>query len=932
MLYKVANVITGAGPEASSQDEGASLTSVLPTPQLRVELALLVLLCTDAMRGDLIATFDPDKTHESTSSTGPLPKPPTANKSPPQDLISFDAPEDEVAMVTERARAARQQEVQSTQMQGLRRSALTFFDKWRAGVMHRVCDVLCVRGEVVRQAKTKRKQRMDEAQRQKQGNSLLIDFGGDPFEAKPSKHGKKHGHYNIIDSQLLGFEEPKKVLILHCILLLLLSLENYPAHSRVLLLHLASSLEIEVDELAEHEKAIAQGLLASAASQMDAEESAKRQAANDSAARKWKVGLAAVGGAVLIGVTGGLAAPLLAAGVGSILGGIGLGATVVSGYLGALAGSSVLVGSLFGAYGAKMSKKLMKQYAREVQDFEFIPIQDPDQKTSQHAEEWSEDQEARDPKKREQHRLRVSIGISGWLNSPSDVNKPWEVIDPHGTEPFALRFELDAMLRLGNSLNDVLFSYAWDGVAYTVVSRTLLGALYAGLWPLGLVKVASVLDNPFSVALARADKAGKVLAHALIDRVQGERPVTLTGYSIGARVIYACLVELAEQHAFGLIESIVLMGAPVPSDSRSWRQIRSVVSARVVNVYSTEDYILGFLYRSAKLQMGVAGLQQVKDVHGIENVDMSKLVNGHDRYRYLVGTILTKVGLGDVDFHKVAEQERALEVMERKKEQVRKHVKKHKEDTHQPDPSTKGTSELIVVQDNTAKIKNGGSLSAWDVGDSAWEVDDSTSAPTQSATVESQLKSSSAALGHSASLPAQKPTVTMSHSNQQPRRKFPSSQTHSSEPALLDMDPLSGIIPAQPQKPDFPIDSLTNRQIPVNMVPTPPAPPQPISRRSSSSSGASKALMRDFDTQKYSPPMEQRLRTSPPTPAPASAPTSIKSNDAAKMGEAVAVTTVAVMAVGVEDVEASDDEVSSEFGELSMVEPVPLADGDFGSM
>ena len=54
-------------------------------------------------------------------------------------------------------------------------------------------------------------------------------------------------------------------------------------------------------------------------------------------------------------------------------GGLGLG--VVSTYLGALAGSSVLVGSLFGAYGAKMTGRLMDQYAKEVQDFEFLPVQ-----------------------------------------------------------------------------------------------------------------------------------------------------------------------------------------------------------------------------------------------------------------------------------------------------------------------------------------------------------------------------------------------------------------------------------------------------------------------------------------------------------------------------------------------------------------------------
>ncbi|KAF2470495.1 DUF726-domain-containing protein [Lindgomyces ingoldianus] len=887
MLYKVANVITGSGAEASTPDEGASLTSVLETPTLRVELALLVLLCTDAMRSDLIATFDPNKTHETASSTAPPPPPsPKPRTSPAQDLISFDEPQDEALIVAERARRVRQREVESTQMQGLRRGALTFFDKWRAGVMHRICDVLCVRGEVVRQAKAKRKQALDESERISQGNSLLVDFGGDPFGAVDhrGKGKRSHGYYEVIETKLLGFDEPKKVLILHCLLLLLLSLEHYPAHSRVLLLHLSSSLEIEVDVLAEHEKSVAQGLLASAASQMDAEESAKKQAANDSASRKWKIGLAAVGGAVLIGVTGGLAAPLLAAGVGTVMGGLGLGATVISGYLGALAGSTVLVGSLFGAYGGKMTGRLMKQYAREVQDFEFIPIQDPERPSAQHSHEWSEDQDARDPSKREQHRLRVCIGISGWLNSPSDVNKPWEVIEASGIEPFSLRFEMDAMLRLGNSLNDVLFSYAWDGVTYTVVSRTLLGALYAGLWPLGLVKVASVLDNPFSVALARADKAGKVLARALIDKVQGERPVTLTGYSIGARVIYSCLVELAEQNAFGLVESVVLMGAPVPSDTRSWRQIRSVVAARVVNVYSTEDYILGFLYRASKLQIGVAGLQDVKGVFGIENVDMSKLVNSHDKYRFLVGNILTKIGLGDIDFSKVAEQERALELVERKKKQVREHVKKHKQDTRQRDPSAAGPSELIVVQDKKTN----------DFADA--------SNPTPnlplSADARRQLQRQ----------------ITTQRTGQQP----------APAPSPV-MDPLSGSIPIQTRNDTssnsphispapFPVASLTHRQIPSNMVPTPPAPPRSNELVDSSDDEEDpKIVMRDIDDHKFSPPMDEMMRMSVKQPEPPEG-----------------IPTVALTSV--EPEEESDDEVSSEFGELSMVEPLPLDDGDMGLM
>jgi hypothetical protein len=71
---------------------------------------------------------------------------------------------------------------------------------------------------------------------------LLIDFEGDPFstEAHVKSGNKTSGRYNAIDTKLPLFEKEKRVLILHCLLLLLFRLEHYPAHSRVLLLHLAS--------------------------------------------------------------------------------------------------------------------------------------------------------------------------------------------------------------------------------------------------------------------------------------------------------------------------------------------------------------------------------------------------------------------------------------------------------------------------------------------------------------------------------------------------------------------------------------------------------------------------------------------------------------------------------------------------------------------
>src|SRR5207245_189420 len=87
---------------------------------------------------------------------------------------------------------------------------------------------------------------------------------------------------------------------------------------------------------------------------------------------------------------------------------------------------------------------------------------------------------------------------------------------------------------------------------------------------------------------------------------------------------------------------------------------------RLINVYSENDYILAFLYRTSSIQYGVAGLQEVQDVPGIENVNVSELVSGHLRYQYSVGTILQKIGFEDIDVVQVAKEEETLSLLEEK--------------------------------------------------------------------------------------------------------------------------------------------------------------------------------------------------------------------------------------------------------------------------
>lgn len=215
-----------------------------------------------------------------------------------------------------------------------------------------------------------------------------------------------------------------------------------------------------------------------------------------------------------------------------------------------------------------------------------------------------------------------------------------------------------------------------------ILKRTIFAALKEALWPLALLKVARVIDNPFSVAKARSDKAGEVLADAIINKAQGERPVSLIGYSLGARVIYTCLMTLADRKAFGLIESVVLLGTPAPSDSADWRKMRSVVAGRLINVYSENDYILAFLYRTSSIQYGIAGLRSAEYVKGVENIDVSDIVSGHLRYRYLTGTILKRIGFEDIDLEEVEMEEEELHEVE---EELEKDEKKHGKKDQDPD-------------------------------------------------------------------------------------------------------------------------------------------------------------------------------------------------------------------------------------------------------
>lgn len=474
--------------------------------------------------------------------------------------------------------------------------------------------------------------------------------------------------YPPTPTALISLPADRRCLLLHAMLLLLLSLEHYAAYTRVLLLNLASSLRLPLRILTEDEVRVAKAF-ATATKDISMEELMKK-AEESKVSRRTKLGLAGATGAAAIGGSGGLPVALLAAGVGSVSGGgIGLGSVAAAGLLGALAENGLIVGACLGIHGARASGKSMDHYLRDVGDFAFIPLR------GAVGEEIEIGRIVHS-----QRRFRVMFCVGGWLPKEGDVAKAWQCLGEQ-SEVYAIRWELNGLSKLSAALDTLVRSAAWSMAKKEIIARTSEprspfpndgtyrdanqhGAVYSRLledrWPAGLLKISKVIETPWINGMIRAEKVGNALADIIMSKAHGERGVSLIGYSIGARAIYACLTTLAERRAFGLVENAVLMGTPAPAETAVWCTMRSVVTGRLVNVYSENDYILGFLSRTSSFHYGVAGLQRVPGVDGVENVDISAKVSGHLRYQYLIGSILQHIGWEDIDRSEVARAEEEM--------------------------------------------------------------------------------------------------------------------------------------------------------------------------------------------------------------------------------------------------------------------------------
>lgn len=254
--------------------------------------------------------------------------------------------------------------------------------------------------------------------------------------------------------------------------------------------------------------------------------------------------------------------------------------------------------------------------------------------------------------------LHVCICVPAWLTNQSfgsslDQFEAALKVELPCSQHIAVRWESRRLYEMG-----LAFAKFWASKAtVTTVQQayphaiaaasTVAGAVaFAFAIPLTVMSCMDYIDNPWSVLVSRSNGAGEELADVLVERSYGHRPVTLFGYSIGARVIFKCLECLASRGAFGIVENVFMMGAAVTADPERWKKIRGVVAGRIVNAYGTFDWALAFFHRGCGHGVYVSGLRRV-EVEGVENLNMAYLgVEGHRELKDSVPSVMHAMGVG----------------------------------------------------------------------------------------------------------------------------------------------------------------------------------------------------------------------------------------------------------------------------------------------
>ena len=351
--------------------------------------------------------------------------------------------------------------------------------------------------------------------------------------------------------------------------LVLIADSAYDARSRVLLEQVGAALDVPWVDICRFEKRVTDALeMQEAAERENWDEGGHIENRRKMALRKRYVvmGLATVGGSLVIGLSAGLLAPVIGAGLAAGFTTIGVAGT--GGFLAGTGGAALITG-IGVTTGGTIAVRASRRRMGSVRTFEYRPLHN-------------------------NKRVNLIVSVSGWMTSNvDDVRLPFSTVDPVMGDIYSILWEPEMLCSMGDTIRILATEALTQGLQH-VLGATILTALMASLTlPIALTKLSYLLDNPWNVSLDRAESAGLILADSIIDRNLGVRPITLVGFSLGAKLIFSCLKELSRKGALGLVQNVYIFGAPVVARKDDYLRARAAVAGRFVNGFARNDWILG---------------------------------------------------------------------------------------------------------------------------------------------------------------------------------------------------------------------------------------------------------------------------------------------------------------------------------------------------
>ena len=202
----------------------------------------------------------------------------------------------------------------------------------------------------------------------------------------------------------------------------------YDARSRTLLERVGSFLKVPVIDICRFEKRVTDALEMQEAREKEKwNENEHIETRRKLAKRKRMImmGLATVGGTLVIGLSGGVLGPVIGAGLAA--GFTTIGVTGTSGFLAGAAGAAI-VGTGSAAAGGIMGAKASHRRTGAVTTFEYRPLYN-------------------------NKRVNLILTIAGWLNGKvDDPRVPFSTVDPIMGDLYSLWWEPEMLTSMGQTL------------------------------------------------------------------------------------------------------------------------------------------------------------------------------------------------------------------------------------------------------------------------------------------------------------------------------------------------------------------------------------------------------------------------------------------------------------------------------------------------